>query len=172
MKLPTKKVWSKAVEDTLGLKSYYDANKNNYLWGDRVNATIFKCANKEVAERLRKYLKKNAKKNPTNDQILKEINKTSSLDLQIEEGVFSKKDNETVDKVNWAAGTLSPDIDAEKSVMIVRINKVIAPEPKSISEARGVITANYQEFLEKEWIAQLRKKYTVTVNKDVLDSIK
>lgn len=167
-----KKVWSKAVEDTLGLKAYYDANKNNYMWGDRVNATIFKCANKEVAERLRKYLKKNAKKNPTNDQILKEINKTSSLDLQIEEGVFSKKDNETVDKVNWAAGTLSPDIDAEKSVMIVRINKVIAPEPKSISEARGVITANYQEFLEKEWIAQLRKKYTVTVNKDVLDSIK
>ncbi len=166
-----KKVWSKAVEDTTGLKGFYEANKNNYMWGERVSATIFKCANKDVAERLRKYLKKNAKNNPSNDQILKEINKTSSLDLQIEEGVFAKKDNETVDKAPWVVG-LSPDIDAEKSVIVVRINKVIAPEPKSISEARGLITADYQNFLEKEWIELLRKKYTVSVDKAVLDSIK
>lgn len=167
-----KKVWSKAVEDTLGLKGYYDANKNNYMWGERADVTIFKFANKEVAERFRKYMKKNAKNNPTNDQILKEMNKTSQLDLQIEEGIYSKKDNETVDKVSWVAGTMSADIDAEKSIIIVRVNKVLAPSPKSIAEARGLITADYQNYLEKEWITQLRKKYTVTVDKAVLDTIK
>jgi peptidyl-prolyl cis-trans isomerase SurA len=167
-----KKVWSKAVEDTLGLKGYYDANKNNYMWGERADVTIFKFANKEVAERFRKYMKKNAKNNPTNDQILKEMNKTSQLDLQIEEGVYSKKDNETVDKVSWVAGTMSPDMDAEKSIIIVRVNKVLAPSPKSIAEARGLITADYQNYLEKEWIGMLRKKYTVTVDKAVLDTIK
>ena len=167
-----KKVWSKAVEDTLGLKGYYDANKNNYMWGERADVTIFKFANKEVAERFRKYMKKNAKNNPTNDQILKEMNKTSQLDLQIEEGVYSKKDNETVDKVSWVAGTMSADMDAEKSIIIVRVNKVLAPSPKSIAEARGLITADYQNYLEKEWIGMLRKKYTVTVDKAVLDTIK
>jgi peptidyl-prolyl cis-trans isomerase SurA len=167
-----KKVWSKAVEDTLGLKGYYDANKNNYMWGERADVTIFKFANKEVAERFRKYMKKNAKNNPTNDQILKEMNKTSQLDLQIEEGIYSKKDNETVDKVSWVAGTMSADIDAEKSIIIVRVNKVLAPSPKSIAEARGLITADYQNYLEKEWIGMLRKKYTVTVDKAVLDTIK
>lgn len=167
-----KKVWSKAVEDTLGLKGYYDANKNNYMWGERADVTIFKFANKEVAERFRKYMKKNAKNNPTNDQILKEMNKTSQLDLQIEEGVYSKKDNETVDKVSWVAGTMSADMDAEKSIIIVRVNKVLAPSPKSIAEARGLITADYQNYLEKEWIGMLRKKYTVSVDKAVLDSIK
>lgn len=167
-----KKVWSKAVEDTLGLKGYYENNKTNYMWGERADVTIFKCANKEVAERFRKYMKKNAKNNPTNDQILKEINKNSQLDLQIEEGLYSKKDNETVDKVSWVAGTMSPDMDAEKSIIIVRVNKVVPPTPKSIAEARGLITADYQNYLEKEWITMLRKKYTVNVDKTVLDSIK
>jgi peptidyl-prolyl cis-trans isomerase SurA len=142
------------------------------MWGERADVTIFKFANKEVAERFRKYMKKNAKNNPTNDQILKEMNKTSQLDLQIEEGIYSKKDNETVDKVSWVAGTMSADIDAEKSIIIVRVNKVLAPSPKSIAEARGLITADYQNYLEKEWITQLRKKYTVTVDKAVLDTIK
>lgn len=167
-----KKVWSKAVEDTLGLKGFYDANKTNYMWGERADVTIFKFANKEVADRFRKYMKKNAKNNPTNDQILKEINKNSQLDLQIEEGVYSKKDNENVDKVSWVAGTMSPDMDSEKSIIVVRVNKVLPPQPKSISEARGLITADYQNYLEKEWIGKLRKKYTVTVDQNVLDSIK
>lgn len=167
-----KKVWSKAVEDTLGLKGFYDANKTNYMWGERVDVTIFKFANKEVAERFRKYMKKNAKNNPTNDQILKEINKNSQLDLQIEEGVYSKKDNENVDKVSWVAGTMSPDMDSEKSIIIVRVNKVLPAAPKSISEARGLITADYQNYLEKEWIGKLRKKYSVTIDQNVLDSIK
>jgi peptidyl-prolyl cis-trans isomerase SurA len=167
-----KKVWSKAVEDTLGLKGFYDQNKTNYMWGERADVTIFKFANKEVADRFRKYMKKNAKNNPTNDQILKEINKNSQLDLQIEEGVYSKKDNENVDKVSWVAGTMSPDMDSEKSIIIVRVNKVLPAAPKSISEARGLITADYQNYLEKEWIGKLRKKYSVTIDQNVLDSIK
>jgi peptidyl-prolyl cis-trans isomerase SurA len=117
-------------------------------------------------------MKKNAKNNPTNDQILKEINKNSQLDLQIEEGVYSKKDNENVDKVSWVAGTMSPDMDSEKSIIIVRVNKVLPAAPKSISEARGLITADYQNYLEKEWIGILRKKYSVTIDQNVLDSIK
>ncbi len=166
-----KKVWSKAVEDTLGLKGFYEQNKNSYLWGERVNATVFKCANADVAKRLRKYLKKNAKKNPTNEQILKEINKDSQLDLQIEEGVYAKGENEVVDKAGTVVG-LSADIEAEKSVNIVRVNTVIPQQPKSIAEARGLITADYQNFLEKQWLENLRKKYATSVDKEVLESIK
>lgn len=168
-----KKVWSKAVEDTTGLKGFYENTKTNYMWPERVQVTVFKCANKDVASKLRKYLKKNAKKNPTNEDILKEINKTSQLDLQIEDGLFAKGENEVVDKAApWTAGTLSADIDAEKSVNIVRVNKVLPSQPKSIAEARGLITADYQNFLEKQWLEGLHKKYNVSVDKTVLDSIK
>lgn len=168
-----KKVWSKAVEDTTGLKGYYETVKGNFMWPERTQATVFKLANKDVAARFRKYMKKNGKNNPSNDDILKEINKTSQLDLQIEDVVVAKGENEVVDKAaGTAVGALSADIDADKSVNIVRINKVLPPQSKSISEARGLITADYQNFLEKQWLESLHKKYAVKVNDDVLNSIK
>ena len=43
---------------------------------------------------------------------------------------------------------------------------------KSLSEAKGMITADYQGYLEKEWIEVLRKKYQYNVNKSLLDTIK
>jgi peptidyl-prolyl cis-trans isomerase SurA len=46
------------------------------------------------------------------------------------------------------------------------------PMPKTLSEAKGVITADYQGYLEANWIAELEKKYKVEVFKDVLYSIK
>jgi peptidyl-prolyl cis-trans isomerase SurA len=57
-------------------------------------------------------------------------------------------------------------------VAVVDLKKIMEPTPKALEEARGLITAAYQDSLEKEWIAELRAKYPVTVNKDVLYSIK
>jgi peptidyl-prolyl cis-trans isomerase SurA len=54
----------------------------------------------------------------------------------------------------------------------VIINEMIAPEPKTLSEARGLITADYQNYLEVEWIKELKRKYTVKVNQNVLSGLK
>src|SRR5262249_26432514 len=55
--LTDKKVWSKAVKDTLGLKEYYEKNKSNYMWPERVEATIYTNANAEVAKQTRSLMK-------------------------------------------------------------------------------------------------------------------
>ncbi len=49
--LTDKKVWSKAVKDTVGLKEFYETNKKNYMWGDRLEATIYTCANARYSSR-------------------------------------------------------------------------------------------------------------------------
>ena len=35
--LTDKKVWSKAIQDTTGLKEFYEKNKNKYMWDERLN---------------------------------------------------------------------------------------------------------------------------------------
>ena len=45
------------------------------------------------------------------------------------------------------------------------------PQPRSFTEARGLVINDYQNELEEKWIAELKKKYPVTVNQQVLDSI-
>jgi peptidyl-prolyl cis-trans isomerase SurA len=44
--------------------------------------------------------------------------------------------------------------------------------PEEYSDVRGLVTADYQEFLEKEWIATLRTKYPVKVNQKVLSTVR
>ncbi len=161
-------VWSKAVKDTIGLQAFYEKNKSNYLWEQRVNADVFTCANPKVAKIVRKMLLSGKY---TDEMILKKANNTSQLNLSVYNGKYAKKDNALIDSIPWKAG-LSADIYQNNSVIMVRINKIIDKEPKTLSEARGLITSDYQAFLEKEWIAQLKMKYPVVIDKDVFSTIK
>lgn len=49
---------------------------------------------------------------------------------------------------------------------------MIPAEPKKLNEARGMITADYQNFLEKEWIKELRAKYAVDLDSAVLKTLR
>ncbi len=169
--LTDKNVWSKAVKDTTGLKVFYEENKSKYMWDTRAEATVYKCATEKVAADVRKMLKDKAKKKYTNDDILKAINKDSQLNLNIETGKYSKGENDIVDKFEWKNG-LSANSTVDKQVVFVDFENIIAPTNKSIAEAKGLITADYQNYLEKQWIASLRNKYQFSVDKAVLSTVK
>ena len=44
--------------------------------------------------------------------------------------------------------------------------------PEDYNDVRGLVTADYQEFLEKEWIKTLRGKYPVSVDQNILKTVK
>jgi peptidyl-prolyl cis-trans isomerase SurA len=165
--LTDKKVWSKAVKDTVGLKQFYENNKYNYMWDTRVDATVYKVKNPAAAKKVRNFIKTGL----SDEAILKELNTDSVKVLTVESGKFSRKENKYVDQVKWEPGT-SPDIQDGTDVAFVKIREVLKPEPKKLTEARGLITADYQNYLEKEWIRELRMKYPVVVNQEVFAKIK
>lgn len=160
--LQDEKVWSKAVKDTVGLQAFYEANKNNYLWQERADATVFSCSDAKIAKEVRKLLKKGK----SEKEIMELLNKDSQLNVQAETKLYLKGENVQVDQ-NWKEGT-SSDINKDGRIVFVVTRKVLPPTPKSLQEARGAITNDYQASLEKEWIANLRKKYPVEVNREVL----
>jgi peptidyl-prolyl cis-trans isomerase SurA len=43
--------------------------------------------------------------------------------------------------------------------------------PKEYEDVRGLVLADYQEQLEKDWIADLRKRYPVEVDESVLKTV-
>lgn len=163
--LTDKKVWSKAVKDSAGLVSFYETNKTNYMWDRRLDAIIYTSANADIASKTRKLIKK---KKPL-VEILTTINKDSQLNLNTKDGKFLKGENEIIDAITWQKG-LSPDMNRNNSVVFVDVLNIIEPTSKTLDEAKGIITADYQNYLEKEWIKELRTKYPVTVDQDVLNS--
>ncbi len=169
--LTDKKVWGKAVKDTAGIEAFYQKNKNNYMWEQRVDANIYTCADAKVAEQVRKLIKKQEKANFSNDSLMALVNTNSKLNLRIDNGKFVKNENEFIDQVQWVEG-ISPNIVKNNQVVFVRINKVLQPDVKKLNEARGLVTSDYQNFLEKEWIESLRQKYTINIDRAVLGTVK
>lgn len=165
--LTDKMVWTKAVQDSVGLKAYYEKVKNNHLWGERVEGGIFYCANEKIASRVRKDVKKGKL---TGVEILKKHASDNPLNLRVEEGKFEKSAKEVLGKITWQPG-ISEDQKIENQIVFVNVKRVLAPEPKLLSEIRGIITSEYQNVLEKSWIEGLMKKYPVVVNEAAFQSM-
>lgn len=173
-----KKVWSKASADTIGLKAFYQKNKNNYMWGERLNGTIIYCKSdnnvdemaREMQSAVNKYSKSDTDQ-PAVEEILNEIALKYSGSFELSSGPFSKGENAIAEQVKWKKGV--SDIIAEKDARIfVWIRSILEPMPKAFSETRGQVTADYQEYLDKEWIRELRNKYSVEIDENVLKGIK
>ena len=171
--LTEKMVWNKAVEDSIGLENYYQSNKSKYMWGNRVEAYTITSNNKENIEKAKMLTAKYGKKKKFNSDFLKEkVCPDDSLHncIKVQIGMYEKGDNQYVDSTGWIKGTIT-EIKNEDNPGFVWIKRLIAPEIKTLDEAKGLITADYQNFLEEEWRKSLRDKYSVVVNKELLKKI-
>ncbi|MFT4981719.1 MAG: peptidyl-prolyl cis-trans isomerase SurA, partial [Bacteroidia bacterium] len=165
-------VWSKAVKDTSGLKAFHTENGDKFMWGKRLDAEIYYCQKDSIVEPLKSVLAKKSKKGkPSREDILKDFNANSQLNLRIENDLYEADDEKVLDNVKWEEGLYGPFKDGGNQVYVL-VKKVLESTPKSLKEARGLVTADYQNYLEMEWIKELRGKYKYSANEDLLKKIK
>ncbi len=167
--LTDKKVWSQAVVDTTGLENYFSQHNEDYMWERRVDATVYEIRDHEIVEQVQKIIEMN---DSDGDIALALEMDSIQKKVTIKPGYYEKGNNKYVDQVDWEKG-LSDQInsDVENLVVFVKIREILPPEPKSLDEARGLATADYQSYLEKAWIQELKEKYPVTINQDVLQKL-
>lgn len=164
--LTDKKVWSKAVKDTAGLRQFYEANKGKWKWDERADVSTYTCKDAKTASAVRKMLAKGKK----DKEILEKLNSKGANQVTIDTRIYLKGENATVD-ANWIPGMTKDKEDGGK-VIFMNVNKLVAPTAKTLPECKGLVTADYQTHLEKEWLSELKAKYKVEVNKEVLKTIK
>ncbi len=160
------KIWSKAIKDTAGLENFYQNHSADYTWKERVDADVYRCKNDTVANMLRSFLGKGL----SLDSIYKIINQNSQLSLGYEKGKFETGDHKAVDIAPRKVG-ISQNIPIDNFVYVLNIKEIIPPQTKKLNEAKGLITADYQNFLLDEWVSELRKKYPVKINQEVFGSV-
>lgn len=167
--LTDQKVWSKAVEDTTGLEEFYNSNKSNYMWDKRLHAVLYTVNDPDKVSTA--ALKEKVNSDMSVDDILAFFNSEDTQVITADSGKFLKGDNHIVDVIRWKKGFAGPVV-LDNQNGYARVIAVLDPEPKTIDEARGLITADYQNFLEEAWIKNLRSKYEVSINDTVLQQIR
>ncbi len=166
--LTDKKVWSKAVTDTVGLKAFHETIKTKYMWGERAEIITY-TVKPELLKAVKKLI---AKGKLSAGEIAAKYNVKDSKAVQFETGKFEKGQNEKLDKMAWLANGVSEDYtNTDNTVSFIKINKVIAATPKELGDAKGFIISDYQEHLEKSWIEELKQKYPVAIVPGVLNTL-
>ncbi|MDQ3290428.1 MAG: peptidylprolyl isomerase [Bacteroidota bacterium] len=263
--LMDEKVWSKAIQDTVGLQAFFNQNKENYKWDTRADAIVISAANKDILAQAQQMLAngkfelKKSRPEPVlfgagkdaitpdltnqlttlSDRLLGDpsltitltgnantkessgknanladrraqqvatflkdkgvaanritvaankpkavsaanrnvsftlfttdlkgieetLNSTNPLAVQVQNKRFQKGENKLLDEITWQEGTYNLEKDGR--AVFIKINKILPPGYKSLDEVRGIVTSDYQTYLEKEWLKELRQKYPVQVN--------
>ena len=166
--ISNKNVWDKGAKDEAGQAQYFKKNKKKYKWV----VPHFKGISYHVKDAADIAAVRNCvKKLPFDqwaDKLRQEFNKDSVIRIRVKKGIFKQGDDVLVDHdVFKKDTTVTPMKDYPYHATFGK--KLTAPE--NYTDVRSQVIADYQEALEKEWVATLRKKYTVVVNKDVLATV-
>ena len=159
--LTDKKVWTRAVKDTLGLKAFYDNNKAKYMWNKRADVDIFSCSDSKT----KKLAMKLAKKGKSAKEILSRCNAKNPIAVTIESRKLEKSKDPLLEKINLKKGVFKIE-DGNQQFKFVRVNDILTPTQKLLEENRGAITSDYQNYLEESWIKALKNSYPVQVYED------
>ena len=163
--LTDREVWSKAVMDTTGLRMFHEANKTNYMWKERAVYNKFSFDNEKAALKGIKLLDKG--KSP--ELVLTKLNKKSD---QVKMETFKQeKANLAVESLEWKEGASVQMQEEDGKVLFYKVTNLIEPEAKQLGETRGYVISDYQNYLEKQWISELKSKYEIKLNKDVFDAL-
>jgi peptidyl-prolyl cis-trans isomerase SurA len=166
--LTDEKVWSRAVKDTTGLLAFYNAHKENYLDSGKANITEYDCKNKDVMRQVEDLRGKGW----TDDKIKAKLDKKDTTMLGVQTVLMSKADFPMRMPIQkWKKGAQDTSTQDSNREMLSIVNDIESASPRPLDEVRGYVVADYQDYLEKQWIADLRQKYPVTVNQPVVDSL-
>ena len=161
-------IWNKAAKDTTGIKAYFEAHRDDFTYPLRYKGQLYKCKNKEIASRVYELLQSDTL---SYGQIQQMVNENSQLNVTVKSQAFSTETTEEFKKgkkIRKFKTGINKVFEHEGSFYVFKVEEILKPRKREFSEAKGLVTAAYQNQLEKEWLASLREKYEIEIVHDHL----
>lgn len=166
--LMEKEIWNKASKDSLGLEAYYNDNKSNYQWEDRVDVVIATSSDESNLKKLRKLMKKGK----SEEEIKEALNKGDQENVIFTKGIYSVSNPILPTDFKVKQGLSDVYNNHNEAFHIIDVKEVLPSRVKTLEEARGLVVNDYQAVLESNWIQDLYSRFKVDINEDVLKSVK
>lgn len=162
-------IWDVAAKDEEGMLKFYNKNKKNYQWDEpRFKGIVISAKQQSIVDNAAKLLKKTKDDTQWGKMMVDAYNNDSVKNVRIEHGIYKKGDSPNVDKLEFGQPT---ELKMLKDYPYIGTYGRILKKPESYKDVIGQLTVDYQSAVEKEWVAELRKKYTFTVNEEVLKTV-
>ena len=172
--ISNREVWEKATADEAALQRWFETHRKDYAWEQpRYKGIAYHVKDKKDVKAV-----KNCVKNLPFDQWAEALRTTFNPDtiirIRVEKGLFKAGDNATVDRLVFktkGTGSASEPSWAGDYPIDAVYGKKLKKYPEDYTDVKNKVVEDYQEMLEKEWVASLRQRYPVEINEAVLKTI-
>lgn len=156
------KVWRKAVEDTAGLRGFYDQNKEKFKAGERVRIREYRSRDRAALDKVDSVLKIHKKLDDVDTLIRKE-----KFGVRVTKHIYDKNSENGKKYFGKPVGTKSEVENDAVNYFINVIDDFLPAGNKSYDEAKSEAITQYQTYLEEKWNKELESSYTYKVNDKV-----
>lgn len=161
-------IWGKAASDEAGLLQYFKKHKKQYKWDEpRFKGMAYHVKDEADVAAVRNAVK-GLPFGDWADKLRSTFNNDSVIRIRVEKGIFKKGDNPLVDRNEFKVNV---NVTPTKDYPIGATYGKMIKAPEEMNDVRGQVTADYQNLLEEQWVKELRKKYPVVINREVLATV-
>ena len=167
--LSSREIWQKAAKDEKGLSKYFRKNKKRYAWDKpHFNGVLYFYRDEALGKKIKKTLKK-ADERDWAKVMRKTFNKDSLSQVRASVKMFVEGDNPYVD---YCVFDSKKKPNERKTYPYYDVyGRKLVKGPKKWTDVKNEVISDYQAVKEKEYIEELRKKYTVEIFEEVLKTV-
>ena len=165
--LMEKEIWQRAKTDTVGLKNFFETQKGKHLWKTRANIIVASSTDMATMKKALTMLK--TENSP--EDLKAKLNTKDVINIMASEALY-EEDADGLPKNTVMKVGVSDIIKQGDYYYLTKVLKVIAPTEKTLDECRGKVANDYQQYLEENWVNELKKEFAVVVNSTNFEKVK
>jgi peptidyl-prolyl cis-trans isomerase SurA len=165
--LMEKEIWERSKTDTVGLKAFYETQKNQHIWKKRMDVIVCSSTKMEVIKKAQALLKKQG----TIQSIKDKLNTKDVVEVMVNSGVYEEGSDALPKNTQFKVGVSDIYKDGDY-YFVTKVQKLIPDGLKTFDECKGKVINDYQQYLEQNWVNDLKQEFTIKVNQDVFQKVK
>lgn len=166
----TREVWEPAAKDTLGLVKYFKKHKKDYNWDKpHYMGMVYHCRQQEDVAAVKKVLK-GVDESLWTATVREHFNK-DSVTVRMEQKLFAQGDNAFADSLAMKVDPVKKAVTRKDFPYVGVVGTLLKKGPKKWTDVSAQVVSDYQQECERQYVAALRKRYTVEVYEDVINTV-
>ena len=168
--ISNREVWEKAQKDTVALMQWFKKHKKLYKWDEpRFKGIAYHTREQADVEAVKMTVKKLPFAD-WNEQLRLTFNADTAqgIRIRVEKGIFRKGDNALVDSIVFKKDTITKPV---KNYPFDAVYGKLLKKPQDWTDVSNQVVDDLQKEYEKRWVAELRRRYTFSVDEKVLGTV-
>jgi peptidyl-prolyl cis-trans isomerase SurA len=132
-----------------------------------MDVDIFSSTDEKVIKKVQSYLKKGK----SIDFIKQKLNVNDKINVIVKSGLF-ENDYDVLPEFAITKTGVTKIVAKGNYFFVTNVKEIKPAQPKLLNETKGKLVSDYQQFLENNWVDELRKEFNIKINTAVFDKTK